>query len=325
MQDQQNLSQGGRKRPLISFIVTSYNMPVELLQECIESIVALNLKADEREIIVVDDGSQTSPLDSLGDLRTEIVYIRQKNEGLSVARNNGMRISTGRYMQFVDGDDRLLKEAYDMCLDILKAKEPDMLLFHLTTKDKSSSATVNAEEAVSGATYMHNNNLRASACGYIFSRMTLSMLQFTPGLLHEDEEFTPLLLLRTERLIATDAQAYYYRQREDSLTHENEKQHHAQRLADTERILFKLQDIASKLPEFERVALSRRIAQLTMDYLYQVMKIGHDNNLLDETIERLRAKGLFPLPDKGYTKKYSLFRMMTNSGAGRKFLQTVIR
>ncbi len=105
MQDQQSYSQGGRKRPLISFIVTSYNMPVELLKECIESIVALNLRPDEREIIVVDDGSQTSPIDSLGDLRTEIVYIRQKNEGLSVARNNGMRISTGRYMQFVDGDD----------------------------------------------------------------------------------------------------------------------------------------------------------------------------------------------------------------------------
>lgn len=325
MQDQQSYSQGGRKRPLISFIVTSYNMPVELLKECIESIVALNLRPDEREIIVVDDGSQTSPIDSLGDLRTEIVYIRQKNEGLSVARNNGMRISTGRYMQFVDGDDRLLKDAYDMCLAILKDQQPDMLLLHLTTKDKSSTSTVNAEEAVSGAAYMHNNNLRASACGYIFSRMTLSTLQFTPGLLHEDEEFTPLLLLRTERLISTDAQAYFYRQREDSLTHENETQHHAQRLADTERILFKLQDIASKLPEFERVALSRRIAQLTMDYLYQVMKIGHGNNMLDETIERLRAKGLFPLPDKGYTKKYSLFRMMTNSGAGRKFLQTVIR
>ena len=354
MQDQQSYSQGGRKRPLISFIVTSYNMPVELLKECIESIVALNLRPDEREIIVVDDGSQTSPIDSLGDLRTEIVYIRQKNEGLSVARNNGMRISTGRYMQFVDGDDRLLKDAYDMCLAILKDQQPDMLLFHLTTKDKSSTSTVNAEEAVSGAAYMHNNNLRASACGYIFSRMTLSTLQFTPGLLHEDEEFTPLLLLRTERLISTDAQAYYYRYRPQSITtakgpriqlrrlndlkdiigrlhHQaammphNETQHHAQRLADTERILFKLQDIASKLPEFERVALSRRIAQLTMDYLYQVMKIGHGNNMLDETIERLRAKGLFPLPDKGYTKKYSLFRMMTNSGAGRKFLQTVIR
>ena len=46
------------EKPLISFILTYYNLPVEMLIECIESILALSLQADEREIIVVDDGSK---------------------------------------------------------------------------------------------------------------------------------------------------------------------------------------------------------------------------------------------------------------------------
>jgi len=314
------MAQDRTQKALISFIITYHNEPVEMLIECIESIRSLSLQEYEREIIVVDDGSEVSPIDYLDYLKSEVVYVRQKNEGLSVARNNGMRISTGHYIQFVDGDDRLLKDAYDQCLELLKAEQPDMLLFHLSAKDRESAITISAEEPVTGASYMHNNNLRASACGYIFSRMTLSTLQFTPGLLHEDEEFTPLLLLHTKRLIATDAQAYYYRQRKDSLTHENEPLHHAQRLADTERILFKLQDIASKLPEFERVALSRRIAQLTMDYLYNIIMLTHSRQQLDTAIADLQSEGLFPLPKKNYSTKYKWFRRIVGTSVGRTFL-----
>jgi glycosyltransferase involved in cell wall biosynthesis len=43
--------------PLISFIIPVYDVPADILCECINSIMALSLRAYEREIIVVDDGS----------------------------------------------------------------------------------------------------------------------------------------------------------------------------------------------------------------------------------------------------------------------------
>ena len=43
------------RRPLVSFIVTCYNLPTDMLCECIDSILKLSLQPDEREIIVVDD------------------------------------------------------------------------------------------------------------------------------------------------------------------------------------------------------------------------------------------------------------------------------
>ena len=91
--------------PLISFIVTYYNIPIDMLRECIESIVNLSLTYEEREIILIDDGSDVVPLDELIDYRDQIIYLRHKNMGLSDARNKGIDICKGKYIQFVDADD----------------------------------------------------------------------------------------------------------------------------------------------------------------------------------------------------------------------------
>ena len=97
--------------PLISFILTYYNLPLTMLCNCIDSILSLSLTADEREIIVVDDGSEDSPMDKLMQYGDKITYIRQRNQGLSDARNTGIQMATGQYLQVVDGDDKLHKDA----------------------------------------------------------------------------------------------------------------------------------------------------------------------------------------------------------------------
>ena len=100
-------------RPLVSFIVTTYNLPTTLLCECLQSILSLSLSKEEREIIVVDDGSEVSPLNDLVELRDKIVYVRQRNKGLSEARNMGLVCAQGKFIQFVDGDDYLIQAPYE--------------------------------------------------------------------------------------------------------------------------------------------------------------------------------------------------------------------
>ena len=106
-------------QPLVSFIVTTYNLPVALLEECLNSILALSLTKDEREIILVDDGSDTPPINQLPQ-KGELIFIRQDNQGLSVARNIGIERAQGEYIQFVDGDDYLLTVPYEHCLDLVR-------------------------------------------------------------------------------------------------------------------------------------------------------------------------------------------------------------
>lgn len=169
---------------------------------------------------------------------------------------------------------------------------------------------------------MRQNNMRAAAWGYLFERQILGRLRFTPGLYHEDEEFTPQLMLRSERLYTTDAKAYYYRMRSGSIVNNDNPEHTRHLLADTERILEHLQSLV--VPEHDRPALNRRIAQLTMDYLYNVIRRTRDRKTLEETMERLTQKGLYPLPERNYTKKYVYFRKMMSHSVTRRLLFLLI-
>lgn len=305
--------------PLVSFIVTAYNLSPLLLRECLQTLLDLSLSPQEREIILVDDGSETSPLTELSDIADEILYVRERNHGLSVARNTGIRLARGNFIQFVDGDDHLLQAPYEHCLDIVRYHQPDMVFFRETHKQRGE-VSFSFEGPVLGNAYLHNHNLRASACGYIFRRNILGNLRFVPGILHEDEAFTPQLCLRAERVYDTNAEAYFYRKRQQSITHATNKLHRLRRLTDMERIIAGLQDLGDTLPEADRVGLQRRIAQLSMDYLYQTILLTRSGRHLDRAIGFLRRRGLFPLPDKNYTKKYRFFRIFIRSWIGRRLL-----
>ena len=321
MQIKQTPTPTSEAKPLVTFIVTYYNLPMQMLCECIDSILALSLRPFEREIIIVDDGSEVSPMNGLMQYADDIIYVRQRNQGLSCARNRGINMATGQYIQFVDGDDRLIQSPYEHCLDIIRYKNnADMVLFSFTTEKQPAQAVLSELPPVSGTEYMRHHNIHGSACSYLFRRVTLSGLRFTPGIVHEDEEFTPQLLLRAESVYITDAKAYFYHQRKGSITTSLDEKSRNKRLDDTKDILLRLQLLCDRVSHDDRLALQRRIAQLTMDYLYNTIVQGRSRQILDTRIEDLRSHGLFPLPDRNYSVKYQWFRRMTNSSLGRTIL-----
>jgi hypothetical protein len=314
------------EKPLVSFILTYYNLPVQMLCECIDSILALSLTPEEREIIVVDDGSDTSPMNGLMQYGDTIIYVRQKHEGVSVARNTALRMAKGSYIQIVDGDDCLLKEPYEQCLDIIR-QHPDaeVVMFDFTRHKTATSSALPAIKPVSGAELMKSHNIRGAVCCCLFRQSVRSRLEFTPGVAYsEDEEFTPQLLLRAEVVYATDIKAYYYRKHPASAVSHTDEVSIDKRLDDTKSTILNLHLKADRLPLNDRLALQRRVAQLTMDYIYNTMVLTRSAKCVDQRIEELRAEGLFPLPDQNYSTKYTWFRRMTNSAMGRRILLTTL-
>ena len=310
-------------KKLISFLVTAYNLPDDMLRACLESILAVDIPAEQREIILVDDGSDRSPVEHLGPLLSDIIYIRQSNQGLSVARNTALQNATGQYIQFVDGDDLLQSKAYGHCLKVVEEQHPDILLFGRTrgVKDDEASGEVWEETPQeSGNHYMLHHNLRAAAWGYVFRRAILGELRFTPQLLHEDEEFTPLLFLRADTVIEPTCKPYIYRVRQQSITTTMTQENIDKRLADMERIIGKLHYLADRMPKADRDALNRRVAQFSMAYLYVTAKLTQSASRLNKATQTLEKLGLFPLPAKAYTKKYAYFRQLTRTAAGRRLL-----
>lgn len=323
MQTEQMLPKNSQT-PIVSFVITYYDIPVALLTKCIDSILSLSLRPDEREIIVIDDGSPTSPVAELAPYINDIIYVRQQNGGLSEARNRGIQMASGEYLQFVDADDYLIRATYEHCLDIIRFQKNDVVMFDFTDKSDDVPLTFDTETSVPGTQYLNHNNLQAAACCYLFRRNILGSLRFTPGIYHEDEEFTPQLLLRAETVCSTDAQAYFYNQRPHSITTETDVRKIIKRLDDKHKVIKKLDLMADTLPLVERMALQRRVAQLTMDYIYNIIMQTRNRHFLDRKLSVLRHEGLFPLPDRNYTTKYKWFRRMTNSSLGLSILMRAL-
>ena len=314
--------------PIVSFIITYYCEPLPLLAECLRSVLQVRSLMMQRgmakqdfEIVVVDDGSQLSPLGMLKQMDEDICYIRQTNAGLSAARNAGLAAAHGEYVQFVDADDALLPHAY--CLLCPQSREEaDIILFRFTSEEdrrhenEAETSTENhtqaADEAecrraMSGTQYMLQHNVRASACCYLFRRSLLGELRFADGMLHEDELFTPLLLLRMHSVRDCTWPAYYYRQRPHTITHTDTACHIARRLNDTETILHRLRDVANHLRGDNRRALMRRVEQLTTDYIYIMWKVEADRQERVRRMRQLTADGLLPLPLRSYTLRHWAF------------------
>src|SRR4030095_15829456 len=104
-------------RPLVSVIITSYNQ-AGFLSDAIESVLTQTYA--QFETVVVDDGSADNALEVVARYPA-VRYIRQDNQGLSAARNTGLRQSNGAYLVFLDADDRLLPIALETGVDCLQA------------------------------------------------------------------------------------------------------------------------------------------------------------------------------------------------------------
>ena len=312
------------EKPLISFIVTYYNLPVAMLCECIESILSLSLRPYEREIIIVDDGSDTWPMETLKKYGNAILYLRKPNGGISTARNLALRTATGQYIQFIDSDDHLVQPAYEHCIDLIRFSKTDMLIFDFAGQQATDADFID-KGPFSGSELMRSQNIHGSACSYLFQQAVRGALLFTPGTNYgEDEEFTAQLILRAESTIRTNAAAYYYRQHQASATHQTDKRSIIRRLSETKAVITRLNAFTDRLPVNEKTALQRRVAQLTMDYLYNIIRLTGSRHYLERKMEVLQQEGLFPLPDKDYTTKYTWFRRLSNSPTGISLLMRLI-
>jgi glycosyltransferase involved in cell wall biosynthesis len=106
-----------------SIIIPCYNQAY-FLKQCIESV--LQQSYADWELVIVNDGStdntQQVAEDFLNDNRIKL--INQNNQGLSAARNAGLKHSSGDWVQFVDSDDYLLEDCLSRINEIILKSEP---------------------------------------------------------------------------------------------------------------------------------------------------------------------------------------------------------
>ena len=120
----------------LTFVVPCYNVQ-EYLSRCLESLSRQKIDSGEGiEFVLVNDGSPDNCLELLNEFALKdnrAVVIDQSNQGVSAARNAGLRIAKGKYVFFLDGDDWLTDEASNSIYDACSSCMPDIVITNAFT------------------------------------------------------------------------------------------------------------------------------------------------------------------------------------------------
>ena len=217
---------------LFSVIIPVYNTR-RYLQECLQSAVGQTL--EDAEFICIDDGSTDGCAEILAafaqkDARVRV--IRQKNAGLSAARNRGMEAAQGEYLCFLDSDNLLMCDALEMMRACILQERPDMVLFEcevfctpqvreippdILRRSRAYAGRWNGEQLY--VDMYRAGDYRCMVWSQCMRRAFAEekRLRFDAGLLYEDELFSLRAMLAAESVRHLYRPLYRYRQRSDSI------------------------------------------------------------------------------------------------------------
>ena len=323
---------------LLTFILPHYNLPGELLQRCIASIVAQDIPVGDYEVIVVDDGSDTPPEWVVEQFaQANVRLVKAAHGGPGAARNIGLDEAKGEYVQFVDADDSLVPDSFRACVQMLRNEAPDILQHGYrvcrTAEQMKQSALWLAKNRVysCGAEYVAHNNLSGCPWMYIFRRSIAlcNDVRFAENVMHEDEDFNLKIYYYGEKLVVCSNVVYNYFQRPDSITVNNDILHNARRINALFKLLERVVEFRYSQQEVcslvQRAALNRKIAMLTVDTMLNLFYDGWNAKEVDDTCrEFLRPYGLYPFPMRNYSLKYLAFAMLANSFKGLEILRRIL-
>lgn len=116
---------------LVSIIVPVYGIRENYLRQCIESLIGQTYQS--LEIILVDDGSPDNSgkiCDEYSRLDKRVRVLHQVNQGVSVARNQGVLMSQGSWISFVDADDWIEPDTYEKVVHVAETQKVDMIVWN---------------------------------------------------------------------------------------------------------------------------------------------------------------------------------------------------
>ena len=209
---------------MISVIVPIYKVE-KYLQRCIDSIISQTYQ--DYELILVDDGSPDrcpQICNEAEKLDRRVVVIHKQNGGLSDARNAGIDIAKGEYITFVDSDDMIAPNAFEILMNAEHQTKADIVI---SSKYKIFCEDIHCVNAKSGeieefdsAGALENvfcKTGRWEAWGVLYKRKLFDNNRFPTGKIYEDIALIPQLIMRAERVTFVDAAIYYYYKRTDSI------------------------------------------------------------------------------------------------------------
>ena len=206
----------------LSIILTVYNKE-KYLRRAMETILNQDDIANgEYEVLAVNDGStdkSASILDDFSERDPRLRILTQNNQGLSLARNNGVKAALGEYVWFVDADDTISPKAVSLICGAIN-DHPDIIPIYAKTEGLDKIRNEIPKEAKSGRDILLSYKWEACGVFNVFKKSFLlnNNLSFYPGIYHEDVEFTPRVLYLAKTAVVIPEVLYTVYKTEGSIS-----------------------------------------------------------------------------------------------------------
>ena len=208
----------------ISVIVPVYNTE-DYLEKCIRSI--MNQTYKNLEIITINDGSTDNSLSILEYLKKEddrIIIINQENMGVSKARNKGLDYATGEFIGFVDSDDFLEEDMYDIMIKHLIEENADLCRIKAFIYNREGGIeeisndrkiyTYNNELEIMNV-YLQNE-LKIAVWDKLFRKSAVENIRFDSSLFNEDAAYVWEACLNSRKVVMDTKQLYHHIKRSNN-------------------------------------------------------------------------------------------------------------
>lgn len=295
-----------------SFIVPVYNTS-KYLKKCLDSLVKQTFK--DFEIIIVNDGStdnSSNIISKYQDTYKNIKVINQKNGGLSMARNNGVKEADGEYLIFIDSDDyvekNLLKEVDK------EIKDAEVLRYQVISEDEDGSNKIDFNEEafdmVNGYQafkYLSNYHFVEPAWCYAFKKdyYVNNKFSFKKDVYHEDFGLIPYVIYKARKVKSINYLGYHYVQRNGSIMNNNDYKKTVKKAFDmleqykTLRLFAKNINRKNNMDDYYLSYISNCVIVKTRElkkderkvYVHELKKLNvFDGVLVDTSVRRLKKK-----------------------------------
>ncbi len=211
--------------PKISIIVPVYNVE-KYLNKCLDSILAQTF--EDYELLLIDDGSS----DKSGNICDEyekkdkrVKVFHKENGGLSSARNAGIDAACGEYIGFIDSDDYIDNDMFEILYNSLIENHADISVCGVYDcyNDRIERNNVDGKLYVFSdqdalREVLYGKRLQAFAVNKLYKKEVFNEMRFPVGKIYEDSFLIPSIFANSEKIVLVSVPKYYYQHREGSIT-----------------------------------------------------------------------------------------------------------
>ena len=305
--------------PKFSIIIPVYNVE-KYIDGCLKSVMNQTFK--DYEVIVVNDGTKDNSMDIVK--KYDVKVIEQKNQGLSAARNTGVKHAKGDYLIFLDSDDSWNKDLLKELSKSIK-NNPDVVRFQIQETYENSDdvkpfneQSFEDKNGVEAFKIISSYHFIENAWCYAIRRdyYKKNKFSFKVGTIHEDYGLTPLIIIKAEKVNSIEYIGYNYLQRQGSIMSSTAYEKIQKRVGDMyEHYLFLINEIdKTKLDSkvFKSYAANNILLKLLElnkeDYKKYSKRARKDkivNKLLADTLARKIKKLIVRISPRLYYEKLS--------------------